>query len=62
MKKGCCKECPWVVKNRHNESITSHSKRLDKPHNCHMITSDIWNSKEETICKGYKKYKDENRS
>ena len=35
MKKSC-KECPWVVKNSHNETIVSFSKKQNKPHNCHM--------------------------
>jgi len=31
-----CKECPWVVRNKHNDSIVEFSKRTGKSHNCHM--------------------------
>ena len=33
----CCKECPWVVKNKNNDSIVDHSKKWKKKHNCHML-------------------------
>jgi hypothetical protein len=32
-----CKECPWVVRNKNNDTIINHSKRLNKKHNCHML-------------------------
>lgn len=34
--KGHCKECPWVVRNKNNDSFIEHSKRTGKKHNCHM--------------------------
>jgi hypothetical protein len=56
MKKKPCKECPWVVRNNHNDSIINHSKRLSKKHNCHMISRDksggLWNVKKECQCVG----------
>jgi hypothetical protein len=55
-----CKECPWVVKNKHNEMITNHSIKHNKPHNCHMISPEkrggLWDVKEETKCIGRKLY------
>ena len=58
-----CKECPWSVKNKHNDTIVGFSKRMDKPHNCHMIKGgkELWNIDEKTKCNGRKKYeKDHN--
>ena len=37
MCKNTCKECPWVIRNKFNDMIINHSKKYDKPHNCHMI-------------------------
>lgn len=51
-----CKECPWVVDNRHNRTITNHSKRLNKKHNCHMVTKDIWDENKGCQCVGNKLY------
>lgn len=55
-----CKECPWVVRNKHNDMIVGFSKRMDKPHNCHMISPEIrgglWDIKEKTKCNGRKEY------
>ena len=31
-----CKECPWVVRNKNNDTIINHSKKWGKKHNCHM--------------------------
>jgi len=52
-----CSECPWKVKSQNNESITSHSKRLNKKHNCHMMLSkndsnSLWDVKKDYICIG----------
>ena len=49
-----CKECPWAVKNKHNESIVGFSKKMDKPHNCHMVNKNIWDINEKEICAGRK--------
>lgn len=56
-----CKECPWIVKNNHNNNIVNFSKRMDKPHNCHMVKGgkDLWNVSDITICVGRKKYESE---
>lgn len=53
-----CKECPWVVRNKHNDNIVKFSKRMNKPHNCHMVNGgkDLWNINESTMCSGRKKY------
>ena len=53
-----CKECPWVVRNKHNDMIVGFSKRMDKPHNCHMKNGgkELWNINEKTKCDGRKEY------
>lgn len=54
-----CKECPWGVKNNHNDMIVGFSKRTDKPHNCHMTDAgkkNLWDVKESTKCVGRKEY------
>ena len=58
-----CKECPWRIKNKHNDMIIGFSKRMDKPHNCHMKNGgkNLWELKEETKCNGRKEY-EENRN
>ena len=42
--------------------IIEHSKKYDKPHNCHMIPQDkrgeLWNTKEKTKCVGRKQYEE----
>ena len=55
-----CKECPWVIKNNHNDMIVGFSKKMDKPHNCHMTNGgkELWNLKEETKCIGRQKYEE----
>ena len=56
MKSKNCKECPWTVKNKHNDSITSFSKRTGKVHNCHMTegVKDFWNPSEDHVCKNFR--------
>ncbi len=60
-----CKECPWVIRNKFNDMIIEHSKKYDKPNNCHMIPQHkrggLWEIKEETKCLGRKKYENEIR-
>jgi len=60
MMKKPCKECPWVIKNRNNNSLTNHAKRLNKTHNCHMIDSDkrgeLWDTKKDCQCVGNKMF------
>lgn len=58
MKKSC-KECPWVVKNSHNQTIVSFSKKQNKPHNCHMSNNGgkkLWEIEETTKCYGRLKF------
>ena len=31
-----CEECPWVIRNKHNDTIVQFSNRTGKKHNCHM--------------------------
>ena len=53
-----CKECPWRVKNKHNNTIVDFSKKTDKPHNCHMVNGgkELWNINEKTKCNGRQNY------
>jgi hypothetical protein len=62
-----CKECPWVVNNKHNESWPHYVEKMEsigqiknKKHSCHMITSDTWGYKTKidntNVCIGYKLY------
>lgn len=55
-----CKECPWVVKNKHNDSIVNHSKRFNKKHNCHMMVDHVgdtlWSENPKCQCVGNKEY------
>ena len=53
-----CKECPHVIKNRHNNIIVEFGKRTGKKHNCHMTegVKDLWNVKNEKLeCYGSKR-------
>ena len=59
-----CKECPWTVRNHFNDMIINHSKKHNKPHNCHMISPDkrggLWEVKEKkNICNGRKQFETE---
>ena len=56
MMKKPCKECPWVVRNKHNDTIVNHSKKWGKSHNCHMVDPKLWNTKKECQCVGNKEY------
>ena len=55
-----CKECPWMVRNKNNDSIISHSKRFNKKHNCHMKIKDteeqLWDQKPKHQCVGNRDY------
>lgn len=55
-----CKECPWVVRNRNNDSIINHSKKWGKKHNCHMkikgTNKKLWGVNTEFQCEGNKNY------
>ena len=31
-----CKECPHIVRNRHNNMFVDFTNRAGKKHNCHM--------------------------
>lgn len=54
-----CKECPWVVNNRNNNTIVNHSKKWNKKHNCHMLIKDtdinLWDNFPKFQCVGNKK-------
>ena len=56
MMKKHCKECPWIVRNNHNDTIINHSKKWNKTHNCHMINSKLWDTNEKHQCEGNKQY------
>jgi hypothetical protein len=65
-KKPCrnpCKECPWIVKNKHNDSWPKYVEQMEnigqiqqKKHACHMITFDTWGYEnainENNVCVG----------
>jgi len=40
-----CKECPHLIRNRHNDMIVEFGERTGKKHNCHMTEGkkDLWN-------------------
>jgi hypothetical protein len=59
MKKPCI-ECPWVIRNKHNDTIMGFSERFGKSHNCHMTEGkkDLWNIKNKKLeCYGSKNRK-----
>ena len=39
-----CKECPWVIRNKHNDIIVGFSNKTGKSHNCHMTegVKNLW--------------------
>jgi hypothetical protein len=51
-----CKECPWVVRNKNNDTIINHSKKWGKKHNCHMkikgTDNPLWVCTSEHRCVG----------
>lgn len=50
-----CKECPYIIRNRHNDTIVNFAERSGKKHNCHMRSGkkDLWNvTDEKLMCKG----------
>ena len=52
-----CEECPWVVRNKHNDTIINFSKRTGKSHNCHMTESgkkNLWGVENKHKCRGRK--------
>ncbi len=54
-----CKECPWVVRNKNNDTIINHSKKWGKKHNCHMkikgTNKNLWDDDSNLRCVGNKK-------
>jgi hypothetical protein len=55
--KSHCKECPHIIRNRHNDTIVEFSRRTKRLHNCHMTEGkkDLWNVKDKSIiCYGSK--------
>jgi len=52
-----CKECPHIIRNRHNDMIVDFGKRMNKKHNCHMTEGkkDLWNVTDKKLeCYGSK--------
>lgn len=55
-----CKECPWHVKNRHNDSWPNYVAKMTQighiengKHVCHMIDSNTWGTvTDENVCIG----------
>ena len=53
-----CKECPHLIRNRHNDMIVEFGKRTGKKHNCHMTegVKDLWNVTDKKLeCYGSKR-------
>jgi len=53
-----CKECPHIIRNRHNDMIVDFGRRTGKRHNCHMTegVKDLWNVKDKKFeCYGSKR-------
>jgi len=48
-----CKECPHIVRNRHNDMIVDFAERTGKKHNCHMTEGkkDLWNVTDKKLYK-----------
>jgi hypothetical protein len=55
-----CKECPWIIRNKHNDMIVEFSKKMDKPHNCHIKNGgkNLWSTTEKNKCDGRKEYEE----
>jgi hypothetical protein len=53
-----CKECPHIIRNRHNDTIVKFSEKWNKSHNCHMTEGkkNLWKVEDEKLeCWGSKK-------
>jgi hypothetical protein len=53
-----CKECPHLIRNRHNDMIVEFGRRTGKQHNCHMTEGkkDLWNVTDKKLeCYGSKR-------
>lgn len=53
-----CKECPHLIRNRHNDMIVEFGRRTGKQHNCHMTegVKDLWNVTDKKLeCYGSKR-------
>lgn len=39
-----CRECPYIIRNKHNDIIVNFAKKWNKPHNCHMTpgVKNLW--------------------
>jgi hypothetical protein len=54
-----CKECPYIIKNKHNEKFSNYVDKMfnsgiikSKKHNCHM-KGNVWSkTSKDTICIG----------
>lgn len=50
-----CKECPWVVRNNHNDTIVKFSIKNNLQHNCHMNKNgvkNLWDFNKKYACIG----------
>lgn len=55
-----CEECPWVIRNNHNDKMIKNIERFvtngslkTKHHRCHMVNTNIWGAVDEkNICIG----------
>lgn len=51
-----CKECPHIVRNKHNDMIVSFAEKQNIRHNCHMVNGgkNLWKVDDKTECYGSK--------
>ncbi len=61
MVKKHCKECPWKVKSSNNTSITTFAKKHNKQHNCHIISKNLWDVKNDCMCVGSREMSNETK-
>lgn len=57
-----CKECPHIIRNKHNDMVVNFSIKHNKKHNCHMINGgkNLWKVDKKTECYGSKLLLNEN--
>jgi hypothetical protein len=56
-----CKECPHIIRNRHNDMIVDFANKHNIGHNCHMTegVKNLWQVNKKTECFGSKQKQNE---
>jgi hypothetical protein len=51
-----CKECPHIIRNKHNDVIIGFANKHNISHNCHMTdgVKNLWKVNKKTECYGAK--------